>query len=40
MPTTTQRQLPTREMREELACKAEVYYEPLRARLEKDHWGE
>ncbi|MCI0694391.1 DUF2489 domain-containing protein [candidate division KSB1 bacterium] len=38
--TTTLKDLPTREQREELSKKARAFYEPLREQLEKEHWGE
>jgi hypothetical protein len=40
MVTQALKNLPTREERVELAKKARVFYEPLRSKLEKEHWGE
>jgi hypothetical protein len=36
--TTTLKNLPAREQREELSKKARAFYEPLREQLEKEHW--
>ncbi len=40
MPTITTKNLPSREERREIGKKARAIYEPLREKLEKDHWGE
>ena len=40
MPTISTKNLPTREERAEIGKRARAIYEPLRAQLEKDHWGE
>jgi hypothetical protein len=40
MPTITTKNLPSREERAEIGKKARAIYEPLREKLEKDHWGE
>ncbi len=40
MPTQTLNSLPSREAREELAQRAQAFYEPLRERLEKEHGGD
>jgi hypothetical protein len=40
MVTQALKNLPTREERGELAKKARAFYEPLRSKLEKEHWGE
>ena len=34
------KKLPTREQLAELSRKARMFYEPLREKLEKEHWGE
>jgi len=40
MPTISTKNLPSREERREIGKKARALYEPLREKLEKDHWGE
>lgn len=40
MSTMTLDKLPTREQRADLSKKARAFYEPLREKLEKAHWGE
>jgi hypothetical protein len=40
MATVTTKNLPSQEERAEIGKKAQAIYEPLRAQLEKDHWGE
>lgn len=40
MATQALKNLPTREERTALAQKARAFYEPLRAKLEQEHWGE
>jgi hypothetical protein len=40
MPTITTKDLPSREERREIGKKARAIYEPLREKLERDHWGE
>jgi hypothetical protein len=40
MSTATLNKLPTREQRIELGKKARAFYEPLREKFEKEHWGE
>ena len=40
MPAITTKNLPSREERREIGKKARAIYEPLREKLEKDHWGE
>lgn len=37
---TTTKNLPSREQRAEIGKKARAFYEPLREKLEKEHWGE
>ncbi len=39
MATMTLNKLPTRDQRAELSKKARAFYEPLREKLEKEHWG-
>jgi len=36
----TTKNLPSREQLGELSRKARTFYEPLREKLEKEHWGE
>jgi glutamate formiminotransferase len=40
MTMQTTKNLPTREQLAELSRKARAFYEPLREKLEKEHWGE
>ena len=40
MPPITTKNLPSREERREIGKKARAIYEPLREKLEKEHWGE
>lgn len=40
MPTISTKNLPSREERAEIGKRARAIYEPLRAQLEKDRWGE
>jgi hypothetical protein len=40
METVTTKNLPSREERRKIGDKARAIYEPLRAQLEKEHWGE
>jgi len=40
MATATAKNLPSREQRAEIGKKARAFYEPLREKLEEEHWGE
>lgn len=40
MTAVTTKNLPSREERAEIGKKAQTIYEPLREKLEKNHWGE
>jgi hypothetical protein len=40
MASVTTKDLPSRETRAEIGKKARAFYEPLREKLEKEHWGE
>lgn len=40
MATVTTKNLPSREQRAEIGKRARAFYEPLREKLEKEHWGE
>jgi len=40
MTTITTKNLPSREERAEIGRKAKAIYEPLREKLETEHWGE
>ncbi|MGH7595896.1 MAG: hypothetical protein ACREOI_06060 [bacterium] len=40
MATISTKNLPSREERREIGKKARAFYEPLREKLEKEHWGE
>jgi hypothetical protein len=40
MTTITTKNLPSREERAEISRKARAIYEPLREKLEREHWGD